>query len=225
MPNSEPRGVAITYSGVLQPVRELAVVTDGRLSVAALSALLVKDPSYGITHEACGVGDVRAMLAAQRPQVIVLDASSSAFFSVIDGSAWGVRTLLLFDAAGDPSVLADAVRARVPGYLSRSASRETLVDAIATLYRSGFYIDPLLAAAPIATLAPTRERDNSALSIREREILVFVASGRSTKEIARECAITPKTVGNHVNNMYQKLKLRHRGQLVLYAAQRGLTTI
>ena len=63
------------------------------------------------------------------------------------------------------------------------------------------------------------------LSERERVILVRIASGRSTKDIAREYAIAPKTVANHITNMEKKLHLRHRGQLVLYAAQQGLTIL
>ena len=55
------------------------------------------------------------------------------------------------------------------------------------------------------------------------EILLQVARGRSSKEIARDCRISSKTVGNHVNNLYQKLQLSHRGELVLYAAGAGLT--
>jgi DNA-binding CsgD family transcriptional regulator len=62
------------------------------------------------------------------------------------------------------------------------------------------------------------------LSDRERDILVRIAGGRSTKEIARDCAISPKTVGNHVSNICHKLHLHHRGQLVLFALQQGLTT-
>jgi DNA-binding NarL/FixJ family response regulator len=199
----------------------MAIVADRRLSLAALSALLLKDPGYRVTREADGLGEVRAMLAAQRPQVMVLDVSGPALFSVIDALPWGVRTLLLLDPHDDRAVFAGAANARVEGSLSRTATREQLEAAIATLDRSGSYLDPLL-AAPTATLP---RRGDSALSMREREILVWVASGRSTKEIARACAIAPKTVANHVNNMSQKLNLRHRGQLVLYAAQQGLTTI
>ena len=65
---------------------------------------------------------------------------------------------------------------------------------------------------------------SSPLSPRERDILVRIANGRSTKEVAREYAIAPKTVANHILNMYPKLNLRDRGQLVVYAAQHGLTT-
>ncbi|TMF12473.1 MAG: hypothetical protein E6I37_07180, partial [Chloroflexi bacterium] len=43
-----------------------------------------------------------------------------------------------------------------------------------------------------------RSLPDAQLSDRERDILVRIASGRSTKEVARDCAISPKTVGNHV---------------------------
>jgi len=226
----ELSGDLITYSGADQPVPALAIVADRRLSTAALSALLLKDPSYQIARREHGVDQVRAMLARERPSVMVLDVHAPALFALLDASDFGVRTLLLLDPDDDPSIFAGA---RSHGYLSRRASRETLQAAIAELYRSGAYLDPLLMesvlnAAPTLTLPRKRGREDSAptaLSLRERQILVWIASGRSTKEVARACAITPKTVGNHVNNMVQKLHLRHRGQLVLYAAQQGLTTI
>src|SRR5439155_742401 len=124
-----------------------------------------------------------------------------ALFALIDGSTWGMRTLLLLDADDDPSIFADAISAHPQGYLSRRASRATLEAAIAEVYRSGSYLDPLLMDS-VLNAAP------ALLSVRERQILVRIASGLSTKEVARECAITPKTVANHVNNMVQKLHFR-----------------
>ena len=215
MSRVELSGDLITYSGADQPVPALAIVADRRLSTAALSALLLKDPSYQIARREHGVDKVRAMLARERPSVMVLDLHAPALFALLDASDFGVRTLLLLDPDDDPSIFAGA---RSHGYLSRRASRETLQAAIAELYQSGAYLDPLL-------MRVRGRRAPSGLSLRERQILVWIASGRSTKEVARACAITPKTVGNHVNNMVQKLHLRHRGQLVLYAAQQGLTTI
>lgn len=227
MSRTEAAGVVIRYSGVIRPVQVLAVVADRRLSAAALAAVLLRDPAYQVIRQEHGVNEVREMLATERPQVMVLDVVGSAFFGLIDAAIWGGRTLLLADADDDWAILADAVDARVQGYLSRSVSSETLQAAIAGLYRSGFYLDPLLIGSVRSAMQrpPTGSAPSIALSLRERAILVRIASGRSTKEIARECAITPKTVGNHVNNMYQKLNLRHRGQLVIYAAQQGLTAI
>ena len=70
----------------------------------------------------------------------------------------------------------------------------------------------------------TNPSDQLLLSEREREILTLVASGHSVKEVARRYAITPKTVGNHLGRICEKLHLRGRGQLVLFAIQHGLTT-
>ena len=66
--------------------------------------------------------------------------------------------------------------------------------------------------------------ERSRLSERERDILTRIASGQSTKQVARDCAISPKTVGNHVSNISHKLNLHHRSQLVLFALQQGLTS-
>ncbi len=175
MSRTELSGDLITYSGQDQPVPALAVVADRRLSAAALSALLLKDPSYQIARREHGVDQVRAMLARERPSVMVLDVHAPALFALLDAPAWGVRTLLLLDPADDPSIFAGA---RSQGYLSRRASRETLQAAIAELYRSGAYLDPLL-------MRVRENRAPSGLSLRERQILVWIASGLSTKEVAR----------------------------------------
>ena len=84
-----------------------------------------------------------------------------------------------------------------------------------------------MAGAHTRTLDAREEGEaaDSGLSGREREILTGIASGRSTKQVARDYAISPKTVGNHVNNICHKLNLRHRSQLVLFALQQGLTTV
>jgi len=63
------------------------------------------------------------------------------------------------------------------------------------------------------------------LSGREWQILAKIASGKSTKQVARECTISAKTVGNHVGNICHKLNLHHRGQLVLFAAAYGVTSL
>ena len=82
-----------------------------------------------------------------------------------------------------------------------------------------------LASSIRAAMVNGRPATEPGLSEREREILTGIASGRSTKQVARDHAISPKTVGNHVNNICHKLNLRHRSQLVLFALQQGLTTV
>jgi DNA-binding NarL/FixJ family response regulator len=205
----------------------MGIVGDRRLSLAALSALFLSDASYRLDAQARGGIDVVRLLEGARPALVVVDLSDGELLSLIDAKSWNGRVLLLLDPDADSETLSRAVAARPDGYLSRRASRTTLQRAIAVLQSTGCYFDPVLAAplqAATRGTAPPRT-SHAGLSHRERAVLVRIANGHSTKEIAREYAITPKTVANHVNNLSHKLHTRHRGQLILYAAHVGLTTI
>jgi DNA-binding CsgD family transcriptional regulator len=164
----------------------IAILAERRLVVAALSALLQKEPACRLVAEARGIPQVRDALARYRPAVTIeaREASSAAL-------AWGDR-----DAEYTLVVHPDD---RPEGFLG--------------LLRGAIAQARARAAAP-------RPR----LSDREREILAQIARGRSTKEVARECAISPKTVGNHLSNICHKFQLHHRGELVLFALHEGLTT-
>jgi len=63
------------------------------------------------------------------------------------------------------------------------------------------------------------------LTVREREILSWVASGRSNDEIAAELVVSPATVRTHVGRAMTKLGARDRAQLVVFAYQSGLASL
>ena len=165
----------------------IAIVADRRLTVAALSALLLKDPGYRLIAEARGSSEVREAFVTHRPALIVEARDDSPGAS--GGSQLGIRaTTLLVNPDDRPDGFALSVRTATDHALQ------------------------------------SRSLPSAHLSDRERDILVRIASGRSTKEVARDCAISPKTVGNHVSNIRHKFHLHQRGQLVLLALQQGLTT-
>lgn len=205
----------------------VAIIADGQLSVAALAALVSRDPGYRVVQEARGTREVRQALIAFNPAVAVVESSWAYWRGSIESPEWSGRTLLLLDPEDEVAEFVRAVRDQGTGYLSRSASRETLEHALVSLRETGSYLDPDLAEQIIWAKGQAGPAlvSGAELSHRQRDILIRVASGLGTKEIAREYAITPKTVGNHINNIYQKLNLSHRGELVLYAVQNGMATI
>jgi len=70
-----------------------------------------------------------------------------------------------------------------------------------------------------------KDNYNDGLTSREMETLVLVARGMVAKEIARALAISEKTVRNHLGNIYRKLDIYDRSQVVIYAMKKGLVKL
>jgi DNA-binding CsgD family transcriptional regulator len=62
------------------------------------------------------------------------------------------------------------------------------------------------------------------LTPREVEVLVLVARGASTRQVARELHITPKTAGNHIERIYAKIGATSRSTATLFAMRHGMLT-
>jgi PAS domain S-box-containing protein len=60
------------------------------------------------------------------------------------------------------------------------------------------------------------------LTPREREVLLLLAKGQGTREIAQNLVISPNTVRNHIQNIFQKLHVHRRAEAVAYAIKHGL---
>jgi DNA-binding NarL/FixJ family response regulator len=61
------------------------------------------------------------------------------------------------------------------------------------------------------------------LTEREREILVLIAQGKNNPTIARQLFLSPKTIANHVSNIFSKLQVADRSEAIIRARDAGLT--
>jgi DNA-binding NarL/FixJ family response regulator len=95
---------------------------------------------------------------------------------------------------------------------------ETLMEAIAAAMEGLVWMPPTLQAE----LATQWTRTANELTTREREIVRFVAMGLRNAEVATKLAITESTVKKHLNNIFQKLNIRDRVEVALYAMHAGL---
>jgi HD-GYP domain-containing protein (c-di-GMP phosphodiesterase class II) len=87
-------------------------------------------------------------------------------------------------------------------------------------------LDPVAADAVLAAAGHARSRSRAGgpagLTTRESEILAQLAQGKSNKAIAQQLGISPKTVGNHIEHIYSKLRVTNRAAAALHAMQQGL---
>ena len=72
---------------------------------------------------------------------------------------------------------------------------------------------------------PSQQEQDDDLTPRERELVILIARGFVVKEIARRMTVSEKTVRNHISNVYHKLSIYDRSQLVIYAMKKGMVNL
>jgi DNA-binding NarL/FixJ family response regulator len=104
-------------------------------------------------------------------------------------------------------------RAGVAGYVERTASPGTVLDAARTVVRGGRRFGTVA--------APVGEREKSPLSPRERQVLRHIARGLTHGQVARLLEISPHTVDTHVKRIRAKLELGNKADLTRAAVLGG----
>jgi DNA-binding NarL/FixJ family response regulator len=181
-----------------------------------------------------GPGAVRRTLAT-RPAVLVLDLNlpglrGDQVCAAVMDAGLPTRVLVLSASAEQQDVL-EAVKAGASGYLLKSASRETFLDAVRDIADGRAVFTPGLAGLVLGEFrrmasgaAPTPGAERLGLTERETEVLRLVATGMTYKQIAAHLFISHRTVQNHVQNTLGKLQLHNRVELVRFAIAKGLDT-
>jgi two-component system nitrate/nitrite response regulator NarL len=171
--------------------------------------------------------DGRAALAAirrDRPAVAVLDLPT--------GECGRLLRALRDDPAGTGVILlSEDLRPGIPyraladgasGYLTRDATADQLRRAVVSVAAGGTVLAPPVQRAIAGEIRSRARDDRPVLSARERDVLVRVAEGRSTPDIAAELVLAPATIKTHLTHIYDKLEVSERAAAVAAAMRRGL---
>jgi DNA-binding NarL/FixJ family response regulator len=117
-----------------------------------------------------------------------------------------------------------SLRAGASGYLNKQSAPAELVDAIRLVASGRKYVSPAL-AQELANQLSDENREappHEALSDREYQTLVMIASGKTVSDIAAELALSVKTISMYRSRLLQKMKLRHNAELTHYAIKNHL---
>jgi DNA-binding NarL/FixJ family response regulator len=127
--------------------------------------------------------------------------------------------ILILTMFTDPGTVAKAVKAGADGYLSKGASKETVVQAILDVVEGKSVLDPHVTEGIFGRIGG---RDHRALSDRELLVLQELTHGKSTKEVAEDMHISEETVKTYLKQIFRKLDVRDRTEAVAEAFRRGL---
>jgi DNA-binding NarL/FixJ family response regulator len=210
------------------PIRVL-LVDDHTLVRESLVGILQSDGDIEVIAQAAdGVEAVDKALAT-RPDIVITDLSMPRLNGIevvrrLRQALPDTRVLVLTMHQEDQYVL-QAVRVGASGYLVKDSAAVELLAAVRNLHAGRGHFSPQAARALAEQLQhPERVLDDryELLTAREREVFRLIAEGLTTKEIARQLAISTKTAENHRARVLTKIAVRNTAELVRYALRRGL---
>ena len=127
--------------------------------------------------------------------------------------------VLILSMFTDPGTVSEGIKAGADGYLSKSASRESVIQAIRDVSQGRSVLDPNVTEGIFGRIGG---KDPDALTDRELTCLQLLADGQSTKEIASEMHLSEETVKTYLKSIFKKLAVRDRTEAVAEAFRRGL---
>ena len=207
----------------------LLIADDHPLVRTGIQALLASVPDMVVVGTAASGEEVIAAAEELEPDIILMDLHMPGVNGieatrriVRDHPEIGILVLTMLD--DDDSVFA-AMRAGARGYLLKGADQTEVLRAIGVVAHGEAIFSPPIAQRLMQYFTNMRPmlppRAFPELTDREREILGFIAAGKTNAEIAQELSLTLKTVSNHVSNIYNKLQVVDRAQAALRAKEAG----
>jgi DNA-binding NarL/FixJ family response regulator len=215
----------------MTPIRVL-VADDHPTFRRGLGALFDSLPDIDLVGEAADGHAAVAMTAQLQPDVVVMDLNMPNLNGVeatrqIVAANPDVAVLILTMLDEDESVFA-AMRAGARGYVVKGADTTDVIRALESISRGDAVFGPAVAGRVLSYLTrPLSARDPilfPELSEREREVLQLLARGLTNGQIAQALVVSPKTVRNHVSNIFTKLQVRDRAEAIDRARNAGLGT-
>jgi len=134
------------------------------------------------------------------------------------------RVILLTMHTDDAFVL-EALRNGISGYVLKIQAALDLVQAIREVARGAVYLSPGVSQVVVEAYLTNANLPPDPLSSRERQVLQFVAEGKTTKDIAVLLGVSPKTAESRRMRIMSKLGIHHTAGLVRYAIRRGLIDV
>ena len=212
-----------------EPLRVL-LVDDHPLVREGLRALLTSLPDMTIVGEA-GDGEEAVTMALElQPDIILMDLHMPKLNGIeatrrIVSASPHIGILVLTMLGDDDSVFG-AMRAGARGYLLKGAGKAEVLRAITVVAQGEAIFSPQIAQRLMQYFTNMRpvipEQAFPDLTEREREVLALIVDGKSNAQIADMLVLSPKTVSNHISNIFSKLQVVDRAQAVSRAREAGL---
>ncbi|MER5643436.1 response regulator transcription factor [Streptosporangium sp. NPDC002524] len=210
------------------------IADDQPLIRSGLHAVFDGVPDIVVVGEAPhGVQAVQSVKTL-RPDVVLMDINMPRMDGITAtreicklGADYPAKVVILTIYDQDEHVF-EALRSGASGFILKHTPTERLVDAVREAAEGDALLSPSVtrklidefARRPVLSAAPTAVLGQ--LTEREREVFQLLVRGYGNDEIARALVLGDSTIKSHVQHLYQKLGVRDRVQIVIFAYENGL---
>ena len=211
---------------------KLLIADDQALIRQSLQIVLNNRPDLEVIDVACDGQEVLRSVRRQRPDVILMDIR----MPKLDGvqctkqikETYPEIKIIILTTFDDDEYIFNALKYGASGYLLKGVSMEELENAIKTVYSGRAMINPDVATKVLKLFSrmaqadytiPVGSRAMEELTKMEWKIIALVGTGATNKEIAEAVKLSDGTVRNYLSSILNKLDLRDRTQLAIWAVQ------
>lgn len=203
------------------------IVDDHAIVRRGLAQILAEEPDIEVMGEAADASELFTLLKSQSCDVMVLDItmpgkSGLEILKDLRKSHPSLPVLILSIHPEDQYAVR-ALRAGAAGYITKESAPEELVQAIRRVLAGKKYLSPSTTDRMASLLAKDVENPlHAALSDREFEVMILIASGKTVSAIAGELCLSDKTVSTYRARVLGKLGLENNMEITRYAFKNRL---
>lgn len=208
-------------------MRHSIVIVDDHILIAqALATMISSIPNFDVLYVCSSGAEMieRFHQPKHIPDVVILDVQ----MPVMDGYAvakWLTENkpeviILALSMQDDDEKIIKMIRSGAKGYLLKSIQQKELAQALNTIVKDGIFYDAKVSKA-LANDYLKREVTQQELSVKERELIPWLCTEATYKEIAASVFLSTRTVESYATSIMEKLEVRNRVGLVLTAMKKG----
>jgi len=208
---------------------QVAIADDHTLLRKALAKLIASFDQYAVLFEAENGKEIKAKLGQHIiPDVVLLDVN----MPEMDGyetvrwlyANYPQVKVLALSMYSDEKTIIKMLRLGAKGYILKNIDPEELKNALDSVVQKNFYLSEYISGKIISGLHKDAGRDEEEVHLtdKEKEFLRLICSEITYKDIAVKMFVSPRTVDEYRNTLFEKLKVKSRVGLVMYAMRHGL---
>ena len=207
------------------------IADDHQLVRSGLRGLLEREGEFKVVAEAADGYEAIELATVHKPDIILLDVGMPRLNGTDAAQRLSEKLpssrIIILSMHSDEGYVLKALKAGARGYLLKASPEADVLAAVRAVAAGNAYFSPsitkLLVEDYVGELRRRGVEDSyDLLTLREKEILQLLASGKSNRDIADVLHISVTTAESHRSSILQKLHLHSLAELILYAVRKGL---